>query len=343
MIEQYATLSRQAICQLPKAELHLHIEGTLEPQLALALAERNHITLPYASLEELRKQYEFTNLQSFLDLYYQLMSTLKTAKDFRDLMVAYLEHAHNDGVRHAEIFFDPQVHVRNGLDYDMVLDGLLAGMQYGRARFGITSSLILCIVRDMPVEDAHRILDLAAPRAHELCGIGLDSAEVGYPPKLFDEVFARARAMGLHVVAHAGEEGPSSYVEQALNILHVERIDHGVRAIDDAQVVQQCARDRIGMTSCPLSNRRLQVVDDISKLPLRALLEAGVPVSLHSDDPAYFGGYIADNYQALADIGFSAAELAQFAQHSIETSFIDKSERQLLLEELTQWRAQYVA
>lgn len=336
------TVSRQAICQLPKTELHLHIEGTLEPQLALTFAQRNHVTLPYLGLEDLREHYEFTNLQSFLDLYYQLMSTLRTREDFRDLMLAYMAHAHADGVRHAEIFFDPQVHVRNGLEYNMVLDGLLDGMKQAQQQYGITSGLILCIVRDLPVEDAHRILDMAAPRAHELLGIGLDSAEVGYPPELFEGVFACARAMGLHAVAHAGEEGPASYVDQALRVLHVERIDHGVRAIEDMQVVEQCARNHIGMTSCPLSNRRLQVVDDLHKLPLRALLNAGVPVSLNSDDPAYFGGYIADNYEALAQIGYTGQELAQFARNSIETAFLDPQQRDSLLQSWKAWTEQYL-
>lgn len=335
-------VSRQAICQLPKTELHLHIEGTLEPQLALTFAQRNHVTLPYLGLEDLREHYEFTNLQSFLDLYYQLMSTLRTREDFRDLMLAYMAHAHADGVRHAEIFFDPQVHVRNGLEYNIVLDGLLDGMKQAQQQYGITSGLILCIVRDLPVEDAHRILDMAAPRAHELLGIGLDSAEVGYPPELFEGVFARARAMGLHAVAHAGEEGPASYVDQALRVLHVERIDHGVRAIEDMQVVEQCARNHIGMTSCPLSNRRLQVVDDLHKLPLRTLLNAGVPVSLNSDDPAYFGGYIADNYEALAQIGYTGQELAQFARNSIETAFLDPQQRDSLLQSWKAWTEQYL-
>ena len=265
----------QALRTMPKAELHVHIEGTLEPELALALAERNHVALPWTDLEELRRQYEFENLQSFLDLYYQLMATLRTADDFRDLMLAYLERAAADGVRHAEIFFDPQVHVGNGIDLDTVIDGLLEGLRLGRERFGITGGLILCIVRDMPVASAEAMLTAARHRAGDLIGVGLDSAEVGYPPSLFAEVFAKARALGLHCVAHAGEEGPAAYVAEALDLLHAERIDHGIHAIDDEALVRRLAATGTPLTCCPLSNRRLQVVHDLHDLPLRRFLDAG--------------------------------------------------------------------
>lgn len=331
-----------AILALPKAELHLHIEGTLEPELALELAERNNVTLPWASLEELRKEYNFTNLQSFLDLYYQLMSTLRTADDFKDVMVAYLRHAAHDGVRHVEVFFDPQVHIQNGIDINVVMDGLLAGLEYGRQEFGITGGLILSIIRDMPVESAEAVLDSVANRTDDLLGIGLDSAEVGYPPSLFVHVYERARAMGLHAVAHAGEEGPAQYVADSLDLLHVERIDHGNHANDDPELVNRLVHENIALTACPLSNRRLQVVGDLHDLPLRNFLDKGVITTLNSDDPAYFGGYIAANYAALEETGFTLEDLSKFAYNSILSSFIDDSERNRLLDEFATWKSKYL-
>lgn len=248
----------QALATMPKCELHLHIEGTLEPDLALTLAERNGVALPWASIDELRAQYEFEDLQSFLDLYYALMRTLKTKDDFKDLMIAYLTRANADGVKHAEIFFDPQVHVcTNGLDFNTVLDGLLEGMAIGRERFGITGGLMLSIVRDMDIDSANMILDLAQPRKDEILGIGLDSAEVGYPPDRFVDQFERARSFGWHCVAHAGEEGPAVYIRDALNLLHAERIDHGIHIQDDHELLERVVRDGIPLTCCPLSNLRL--------------------------------------------------------------------------------------
>lgn len=322
---------RKALRALPKAELHLHIEGTLEPELALELAKRNSVTLPWFDVETLRAQYQFANLQSFLDLYYQLMAVLKTADDFRDLMLAYLQRAAADGVRHVEVFFDPQVHMNNGLDLETVMDGLLDGLRIGRERYGISGGLILCIVRDLPVESAQHVIDLAAPRARDLIGVGLDSAEVGYPPSLFANVFDRARKLGLHCVAHAGEEGPAEYVTEALNDLHAERIDHGIHAADDPAVVERLAREQIALTCCPLSNRRLQVVQNVRDLPLRKLIDAGVIVTINSDDPAYFGGYIGANYEALADIGFTYEELSDLAANSIRASFLDSEAKRSLL------------
>ena len=332
----------QALRTMPKAELHVHIEGTLEPELALALAERNHVALPWTDLEELRRQYEFENLQSFLDLYYQLMATLRTADDFRDLMLAYLERAAADGVRHAEIFFDPQVHVGNGIDLDTVIDGLLEGLRLGRERFGITGGLILCIVRDMPVASAEALRTAARHRAGDLIGVGLDSAEVGYPPSLFAEVFAKARALGLHCVAHAGEEGPAAYVAEALDLLHAERIDHGIHAIDDEALVRRLAATGTPLTCCPLSNRRLQVVHDLHDLPLRRFLDAGVAITVNSDDPAYFGGYIAANYEAMASVGFTLDELSRLAENSIRATFLPNADKQALLDELDGWKARHL-
>ena len=333
----------QAFRALPKAELHLHIEGTLEPELALRLAERNGVTLPFTDLDDLKAQYEFENLQSFLDLYYQLMSVLRTREDFADLMLAYLSHAHDDGVRRAEIFFDPQVHMNNGLSYGLVLDGLLEGLRIGKERYGIDGGLILCIVRDLPVESASDVLEQAAARADELIGIGLDSAEVGYPPELFVTVFERARELGLHCVAHAGEEGPAQYVWQALDMLHAERIDHGVRAIDDAALVKRLADEQVALTMCPLSNRKLQVVQDVAELPIADLLRAGVKVTVNSDDPAYFGGYIGANYEALLDCGFGLDALAAIAENSLNASFASTEEKARYATESKQWRNEYLA
>ena len=266
---------RQALETMPKSELHLHIEGTLEPELALTLADRNGVTLPWTDIDGLRAQYEFENLQSFLELYYALMKTLKTKDDFKDLMLAYLTRANANGVRHAEIFFDPQVHVcTNGLDFDMVLDGLLEGLEIGRERFDISGGLILSIVRDMDIDSANRILDMAAPRKTEILGIGLDSAEVGYPPAEFIDQFARARDFGWHCVAHAGEEGPAAYIRDALNLLHAERIDHGIHIQDDRELLERVARDGVPLTCCPLSNLRLQVVHDMREHPIPRFLRS---------------------------------------------------------------------
>ncbi len=330
--------TEQALRKLPKAELHLHIEGTLEPELALKLAERNNISLPFADLDDLKAHYEFENLQSFLDLYYQLMSVLRTKQDFTDLMLAYLARANADGVRRAEIFFDPQVHMNNGLDFDVVLDGLLEGLRIGHERFGIDGGLIMCIIRDMPVDSAEALLDTAASRAGDLLGIGLDSAEVGYPPELFSHVYERAARLGLHLVAHAGEEGPADYVRQALDSLHVERIDHGVRTATDGDLVARIARDGIALTVCPLSNHRLQVVRDVADLPVRQLFDAGVKVTLNSDDPAYFGGYIGDNYIAMAQTGMSLDELATIAEYSLKSSFATSEQKTTYANALADWK-----
>lgn len=329
----------QALATMPKCELHLHIEGTLEPDLAFAFAKRNSVALPWASIDELRAQYEFEDLQSFLDLYYALMKTLKTKDDFKDLMVAYLTRANADGVKHAEIFFDPQVHVcTNGLDFNTVLDGLLEGMMIGRERFGITGGLILSIVRDMDIDSADMILDLAQPRKDEILGIGLDSAEVGYPPDRFVEQFARARRFGWHCVAHAGEEGPAAYIRDALDLLHAERIDHGIHIQDDHELLERVVRDGIPLTCCPLSNLRLQVVHDMRKHPIPEFLHEGLMCTVNSDDPAYFGGYVAANYAALADIGMSMEELAALAGNSIDASFASDGRKAQLHAELAVWQ-----
>lgn len=306
---------------LPKAELHLHIEGTLEPELAFELAGRNGVTLPFADVDELRRRYDFADLQSFLDLYYKCMTVLRTGRDFTDLALAYFARAHADGVRHVEMFCDPQVHAGNGVPVTTVIDGLLAAFAVAEERWGITGGLIPCVVRDQPVASADALLNELAPHAHRLIGIGLDSAEVGYPPSLFERVFARAGALGLRRVAHAGEEGPAEYIWQALRVLGAERIDHGIRAVDDPDLLRHLAEHRIALTLCPLSNVRLQAVTGLDAHPLRTLIGAGVVVTINSDDPAYFGGYVADNYAAIAELGLGTADLAQLARNSIDASF----------------------
>jgi adenosine deaminase len=325
---------------LPKAELHLHIEGTLEPEMVFALAHKNDIVLPWASVEELRGLYSFTDLQSFLDLYYAGMAVLQTEDDFAELAGAYLTRAAQQGVRHAEIFFDPQAHTSRGIAIDTVIDGLLRALADAHDKTGITGGLILCFLRDQPAADAMATLESVAARSGDLLGVGLDSAEVGYPPSLFEAVFARARDLGLHVVAHAGEEGPPSYVWEALDLLKVERVDHGVRSLEDPLLVERLRTERIPLTVCPLSNVRLGGVASLDLHALPAMLEAGLVVTVNSDDPAYFGGYIDDNYGAVADaLGLDAEQLRAVAAFSIEASFLDADAKSALLGEIAGWQA----
>ncbi len=320
---------------LPKAELHLHIEGTLEPEMAFALAERNGVTLPYPSVEELRAAYDFTDLQSFLDVYYATAVVLQTEADFYDLTFAYLQRAATDGVRRAEIFFDPQTHTARGVPFEVVLTGITEAMSDGRERLGVSSGLILCFLRHLPPEEAMATLEEALPYRDRLLGVGLDSSEVGNPPELFVEVYDRARAEGLHLVAHAGEEGPADYVRQALDLLGVERIDHGVRAEDDPMLVSRIAREGIPLTMCPLSNVRLRVFDRLEDHNLARLMGAGVKVTINSDDPAFFGGYVATNYvETAAALGLTRADLVGLARNSLEATFLPADEKQALLAEL---------
>jgi adenosine deaminase len=327
-----------AYSTLPKAELHVHIEGTLEPELAFELAERNGVTLPHADVAALRAAYAFDDLQSFLDLYYACMTVLRTRRDFADLASAYLKRAHADGVVHVEMFFDPQVHTGNGVAIDDVIDGLLDGLRGAAERFGMSGGLILCFLRDQSIESAAATLESVAGRAADLIGVGLDSAEVGHPPALFAAVFARAAALGLHRVAHAGEEGPAEYILEALDVLGAERIDHGIRAVEDADVLDRLARDRIPLTVCPLSNVRLRAVDVLEVHPLPQLIEAGVRVTINSDDPAYFGGYIAHNYaRTAAALGWTTADVIAIARTSIEASFASPDRVSELVARVDAW------
>jgi len=322
---------RAIVQQMPKAELHIHIEGSLEPELIFALAERNGVQLAYGSVEQLRAAYAFTDLQSFLDIYYAGASVLLQEQDFYDMTAAYLAKAAADNVRHAEIFFDPQTHTARGVPMATVIDGIHRACQDSP----LSATLIMCFLRHLSEEDALATLDAALPYRDKLIGVGLDSSEVGHPPEKFARVFARARELGLHLVAHAGEEGPPAYIATALDVLHVERIDHGVRCLDDAALTQRLAREQIALTVCPLSNVKLRVFDRMEQHNLLQLLDAGLAATVNSDDPAYFGGYMNDNFIATFDalpLGLSHAQ--RLARNSFSASFLPAAQKQRYLDEV---------
>ena len=320
---------------LPKAELHLHIEGTFEPELIFAIAERNKVALPYANVDLLRAAYEFTNLQSFLDLYYAGMNVLRVEQDFYDLTSAYLKRAHAQGVRHVEMFFDPQAHTDRGVPFETVVTGIEAALGDGERTLGITSHTIMCFLRDLSAESAMKALESAIEHRGKIVAVGLDSAEVGNPPSKFKEVFDRARAEGFLTVAHAGEEGPPSYVWEALDILKVKRVDHGVRSLEDPKLVERLRDERIPLTVCPLSNVKLCVVPDLSHHPLKKMLDEQLVATVNSDDPAYFGGYVGTNFAAIANaLKISDDELVTLARNSFEASFIDDAAKRRFYEEI---------
>jgi adenosine deaminase len=309
---------------LPKAELHVHIEGTFEPAQIFEFAKRNNVKLSYPNVAALEDAYKFTDLQSFLNLYYAAMAAIRTERDFEDLTTAYLRRAQKQGVRHAEIFFDPQAHLERGLSFETVINGLWSALQRSESDFGMTTALIMCFLRDQPEASAMETLELALPYRDKIIGVGLDSAELGNPPSKFQAVFDRARANGFLTVAHAGEEGPPEYVWEALNLLKVSRVDHGVRSMEDPKLVAHLAEIQIPLTVCPLSNVRLRVVDRMQDHPLKRMLDAGLRATVNSDDPAYFGGYVADNYRAVFDaLKLTDADLVRLARNSFESSFID--------------------
>ena len=319
---------------LPKAELHLHIEGTLEPELMFELARRNRVALPYADVESVRQAYVFVDLQSFLDIYYQACSVLLEEQDFYELTRAYLERARSDGVRHAEIFFDPQTHTARGVGFDKVVLGINRALREGET-LGISSRLIMCFLRDLPAESALATLEQAAAYQDLITGVGLDSAEVGHPPVKFAEVYREALAAGFRVVAHAGEEGPPDYIWQALDVLGVERVDHGVRCLEDSRLVERLVADQMPLTVCPLSNLKLRVIDTIDHHPLARMLDQGLRATVNSDDPAYFGGYIAQNFAAVASaLPLSTDALVQLARNSFQASFLDDRAKALHLAEI---------
>ena len=330
------------IRRLLKVELHVHIEGTLEPELAFALAARHGISLPYASVDELRAAYSFDDLQSFLDLYYSTCDVLRDRSDFYALAMAYFARAHADNIVHAELFFDPQTHTARGVQLADVIGGLRDAMSDAERRYGISSELILCFLRHLSEEDAMATLESALPFRSDIVGVGLDSGERGNPPAKFVNVFARAKSLGLRLVAHAGEEGPADYIRDALDLLAAERIDHGVRCEEDPALVDRLVRDRIPLTVCPLSNIKLRVFDTMADHNLARLLERGVNVTIHSDDPAYFGGYLGENFRAVAlDLNLGARQLTALCENAIRAAFLPATEKASHLARLRRAVAQW--
>jgi adenosine deaminase len=326
---------------LPKIELHLHIEGSLEPELMFELARRNGIDIPFASADEVRAAYQFRNLQSFLDIYYQGADVLVEEQDFHDLCWAYLLRCRQDNVLHTEIFFDPQTHTERGIAFDTVVNGLQQALERGRSELGISSHLILCFLRHLDEDAAFAMLQQALPHRDKIIAVGLDSAEAGNPPAKFERVFTAARDAGFLCVAHAGEEGPASYIRDAITLLGVSRIDHGVRCVEDVELVQQLIDSRMPLTVCPLSNVKLRVFDSMQQHNIVALLRRGLCVTVNSDDPAYFGGYMNDNFLALAAAHtLSRAEIARFSLNAIEASFASTERRQQLSTGLTEFLQQ---
>ncbi len=325
---------------LPKIELHLHIEGSLEPELMFELARRNKVDIPFASADEVRAAYRFTNLQSFLDIYYQGANVLVEEQDFFDLTWAYLERCRNDNVVHSEIFFDPQTHTDRGVAFDTVLGGITRALDRGRDELGITSQLIMCFLRHLDEDAAFATLEQALPHRDRIIGVGLDSGEAGNPPEKFARVFARARDQGFVPVAHAGEEGPAAYIRTAIDTLEVRRIDHGVRCVEDPALVDELAATRLPLTVCPLSNIKLCVFEDMREHNLVELLRRGLCVTINSDDPAYFGGYMTDNFLAVADaFDVSREEIAQFSLNAVEASFADAARKQELQAAISEYLA----
>jgi adenosine deaminase len=316
------------IARLPKAELHMHIEGSLEPELMFELARRNRVEIPFQSVEEVRAAYSFSNLQDFLDIYYQGAEVLRTEEDFRDLATAYFDRAAADSVTHSEIFFDPQTHTDRGIPFAVAVEGLLAGMAEARERHGLSSKLILCFLRHLDEDSAFATLHEAEPWLDRIEAVGLDSSELGHPPEKFERVFTAAAERGLKRVAHAGEEGPPEYVRQALDLLRIDRLDHGNRSLEDPQLVERLVKEGVTLTVCPLSNLKLCVVGDMADHPIDQMLREGLKATINSDDPAYFGGYINDNYRAAAAArGLGREQLATLARNSFEGSFLDDAQK----------------
>ena len=320
---------------LPKAELHIHIEGTFEPELIFEIGARNGVKVDYPSVEALRAAYEFTDLQSFLNLYYRGMAVLQKERDYYDLTTAYVRRAKAQGVRHAEIFFDPQAHTDRGVAFETVIEGISAALADARRDLDVSSHIIMCFLRDLPAQSAAETLERAMKYQDRIVAVGLDSAEVGNPPSKFAGVFDRARAAGFLTVAHAGEEGPASYVWEALDLLKVSRVDHGNRALDDPALIDRLVRQRVPLTVCPFSNVRLRVVDKLADHPLKRMLEAGLVATCNSDDPSYFGGYVGENLEKTAAVlGLSDDQILTLARNSFEASFIDDATRHRYLAEV---------
>lgn len=323
------------VARLPKAELHLHLEGSLEPELMFDLAQRNGIAIPYASVEEIRAAYEFSNLQDFLDIYYVGMNVLQTVEDFYDLTRAYLKRVHADNVRHVEVFFDPQGHTDRGIAFTTVIDGITRALDDAEAEWGMTHKLILCFLRHLSEEAAFETLEQAMPHLDRIDGVGLDSSEMGHPPSKFARVFAKAGELGLKRVAHAGEEGPPDYVYEALDLLKVDRLDHGNRSLEDTALVDRLVAEKMTLTVCPLSNLRLCGVERLEDHPMKRMLDLGLRATCNSDDPAYFGGYVNDNYVRTAEaVGLTADDVIELARNSFRGSFLEPAEIDRRLKEI---------
>ncbi len=321
------------IAKLPKAELHLHIEGTLEPELMLKLAERNHIQLKFNSIEEIKAAYNFSNLQDFLDIYYAGASVLITEQDFYDLTWEYLLKANADNIVHCEIFFDPQTHTDRGIAFDTVVNGINRALKDAEAQFGISSKLIMCFLRHLDQEAAMHVFEEALRHKDKIAAVGLDSSEQGNPPAKFQQVYEKAIENGFLTVAHAGEEGPATYVKEALDLLHVSRIDHGNHCLDDEALVGELVSRQVPLTVCPLSNLKLKVITDMKLHPLRTMLKKGLLVMLNSDDPAYFGGYLNDNYLAVAEaLELTREDVVQLARNSIQASFLEQTQKERIID-----------
>jgi adenosine deaminase len=330
---------KQLVEQLPKAELHIHIEGSLEPEMMFDLARRNGVTLPYKDVETLSKAYNFNCLQDFLDLYYKGMSVLQTQQDFHDLTWAYLQRCHQQNVVHCEIFFDPQGHTERGIEFETFMGGICSALEKAQAELGISSNLIMCFLRHMDEQSAFETLEASLPYLDRITGVGLDSSELGHPPRLFRNVFARAAQLGLKRVAHAGEEGPPEYVYEALDLLGVDRIDHGNRSLEDEALVKRLLEEHMPLTVCPQSNLRLAVVKDMSEHPIRKMLALGLNACINSDDPAYFGGYLNENFDALIDeTGLTLDEIFQLTINGFKSSFLSDVEKQIHLDRINAMR-----
>jgi len=333
-----SALTDELLRQMPKAELHIHIEGSLEPEMMFEIAARNEVRLRYGSVEELREAYDFADLQSFLDLYYEGTRVLLHERDFYDLTFAYLGKAASQGVRHAEVFFDPQAHTGRGVDFGIAITGIRRALEDGQKRFRMSSHLIMCFLRHLSADEAIETLRLALPYKDWIVGVGLDSSEVGHPPEDFEAVFEEAAKHGFHRVVHAGEEGPPEYIRQALDDLGAERVDHGVRCVEDPGLVRRLREEQVPLTVCPLSNVRLRVFPSIEEHPVKRMLGEGLCVTVNSDDPAYFGGYVADNYSAVRDgLGFDREEFRVVAENSFRASFLDEGEKSKQLAELASY------
>jgi adenine deaminase len=317
------------IRRLPKAELHLHIEGSLEPEMLFELSRRNDVAIPFETVDAVRAAYQFSNLQDFLDIYYQGMSVLRTAGDFFDLTMAYLRRCADENIVHVEIFFDPQGHLERGIAFETALDGICGALEEGETRFGISYRLIMCFLRHLSEEDGFRVLDMARDHKDRILGVGLDSSELGHPPEKFERLFAACRAEGFKLVAHAGEEGPPEYIRQAIELLDIDRIDHGNRCMEDPVLTRDIAGRRLALTTCPLSNLKLRVITDLKNHPAKRMLDAGLCATVNSDDPAYFGGYLTENFVQLAEaLRLNREDVKQLAANGFTASFLDDAEKE---------------